>query len=420
VNVSINTLSDVQQEADILLTHDELVPYFETAYAKYRPKVELRGFRKGKVPMPMIKKLYGEAIEREALDDIADEFYRKAMQEHNIQPLGRPEMVDMDFQRGQHFSFRIKYDVRPPIALKEYRGLKIEKQVHRVSDTEIEEEIGHIRRANASMTEVDRVTDEEHVVTADVQELDEAGTPLVGRKQTGMRITLSEPSLVAEIRAALQAAEKGQTYHARYETKHEDHAHTMSVAITVTKIEKIALPPFDEELVKKITGGKVSSPDEFLSTMRTDLERYWNDRAQRKLHDDIANELVRMHEFPVPESMVEMVLDSFIQELKERGRDGKLPAGFDEKKYREERRVYAVWQAKWMLLREGIAEREKITVSDEDLRQEAERDAPAMNVPAEKLFQYYSSSGRVRERLLSDKLLQFLTEQAKITEKEVS
>jgi trigger factor len=342
------------------------------------------------------------------------------MREHNIQPLGRPEMVDMDFQRGQHFSFRIKYDVRPTFDLKNYRGLKIEKQVHRVTDTEIEEEIGHLRRANAAMTDVDRVTDDEHVITADVQELDDAGTPLVGRKQAGMRITLSEPSLVEEIRTALRAAEKGQRYTTHYESKHEDHAHKTTVAITVTKIEKIGLPPFDEALVTKVTGGKTTSPDEFRANMRTDLERYWNDRAQRKLYDDIANELVRMHEFPVPDSMVEMVLDSFVEELKERGRDSKLPSGFDEKKYREERRVYAVWQAKWMILREGIAERETITVSEDDLRREADRDAPAMNVPAEKLFQYYSSSGRVRERLLSDKLMLFLTEHAKITEKEVS
>ena len=105
MQVSITNLSDVQQEADIQLTQDDIQPKFERAYEKYRPKAEIKGFRKGKVPMPMIKQLYGEAIEQDALDDIASDFYRKAMEEKNIHPVGQPTIVDMDFKRGEHFHF---------------------------------------------------------------------------------------------------------------------------------------------------------------------------------------------------------------------------------------------------------------------------------------------------------------------------
>jgi trigger factor len=165
LQITINTLSDVQQEADIQVTSEELQPHFEEAYAKYRPKVEMRGFRKGRVPLPLIKKIYGEAIEREALDTIANDVYHKAMEERNIRPLGQPTMVDMDYKRGGEFHFRIKYDVKPQIELKDYKGIALEKAVHTIAEAEIEEEILHLRRVHSSAEEVNVVSDHEHVVT---------------------------------------------------------------------------------------------------------------------------------------------------------------------------------------------------------------------------------------------------------------
>jgi trigger factor len=419
LEVTISPLSEVQQEADIKVTPEELQPHFDEAYAKYRPKVEVRGFRKGKVPMPMIKRLYGELIEHEAVDDIANELFQQVIEERNIRPLGQPAMVDMDYKRGQHLHFRVKYDIKPQIELKGYKGLAIEKLVHTVTDAEIDDELLHLRRVHSAAEEVNTVTDDEHTITADVQELDEAGTPIVGHKTANARFTLSDTTLVEEIRTTLRKAEKGQTYRIAYDTKHDEHSHTVNIEIAVTKIEKHTLPLFDEELVKKITNGTQSSPEEFQKSMRADLERYWADRSQGRLEDELASEAVRLHEFPVPESLTAAILDSYIDDVKKRSRDNKLPAGFDESKFREERRASAIWQAKWMLLKDRIAEAEGITVTDDDLRRQAEADAPRSGITADKLLQYYKSSDRTRERILSDKIVTFIKDNARITEKEM-
>ncbi len=82
-----------------------------------------------------------------------------------------------------------------------------------------------------------------------------------------------------------------------------------------------------------------------------------------------------------------------------------------------ESRAYAVWQAKWLLLKEKIAEQEKISVSKEDIEKLAETDAPRMGVTKEQLLRYYLGSGTVAERLISDRVMAFLKEHAKITEK---
>lgn len=419
MQVTINTLSDVKQEATIELVHDELQPHFDQAYAKYRAKVELKGFRKGKAPLAMVKKLYGEAIEHEALDDIANTFYHQAMEERNIQPLGRPSMVDMDFKRGERFQFRIEYEVKPPVELKTYKGIAVERLVHTVSDQEVDEEIQQLRKANSTTSPATTVTDDEHIVTADVQELDEAGTPLIGRKSNGVRFYLSDPSLATEIRDALRSAAVGQPVQVTYESTHGDHSHTVRLAVTPKAIECVHLPEFDETLVKKVTRDAVTSPDAFKISLRDDLQRYWSERAEAKVADDIASEIVRQHEITVPDAFVEALLDSYIEELRGRSRDRSLPAGFDEKKYREERRTQAIWQAKWMMIKERIAEVESLTVTDEDIDVLATEEAARAGLDKEKLLPHYKKSEAVRDRVLSGKIMGFLKQHARIAEKEL-
>lgn len=417
MQATITTLSDVKQEATIELTSAELQPHFEAAYAKYRTKVELKGFRKGKAPMEMVKKLYGEAIEHEALDDIANTYFNQAMDEKNIRPIGRPSLVDMDYKRGEKFLFRIEYEVKPPVTLKTYKGIAVERPVHPVTDTEVDEEIQQIRKANSTTTPAESVTDDEHVVTADVQELDEAGTPLIGRKSNGVRFYLADHTLAPALRDVLRTATVGQTLEASYTNAHGDHTHNVRLAVTPKTIEKLTLPAFDEALVKKITRDKVSAPEEFRASLRADLERYWNERSDAKVADDIASEIVRGHDVTVPEAFVEALLDSYIEELKGRSRDRSLPRGFDEKKYREERRTQAVWQGKWMMLKEAIAETEKITVTDEDIEKLAAEEAVRIGLETDKLLPHYRKSDAVQDRILSDKIMAFLKANAKITDK---
>lgn len=416
MQVTINTISQTEQEAHITLTSTELAPRFEEAYEKFRPKVELKGFRKGKVPMEMVKRLYGQAIEQDALDDIAIEFYRKAMDEQKIEPIGRPSLVDIDFQRGKSLSFKIKYEVKPAIELKTYRGLSVEKRVHTVTDEELDAEIEQLRRSNSTNTEVQAVTDDEHLVTGTVQELDEHGTPLIGRKTPQAKFLLSDTTLVQEIRDALRTAEVGRTYRVNFNSQHEDHTHPVNVSITVTKIEKVQLPALDAALVAKITGGKVASAEEFRKNMHADLERYWNEQSERKLGNDLIDEVVRSHEFVVPESLVEAFLESFMEEIKGRTRDRKLPSDFDEKKFREENRANAIWQAKWMLIKEQIAAAEHMTVSDDELVALADTDAARTGIEKDRLLQYYRGTSSVSDRILTDKVVTLLKSAARIKE----
>ncbi len=420
MEVTINTLSDVQHEAEFMLTNTDLQPHFEQAYKKYAPKVEIKGFRKGKVPMPMIKKMYGEAIEQDALDDIANESFRSIIQERNIEPIGKPSMVEMDFKRGDHFKFKIHYEVKPTIELKKYKGLNIEKPLHTVNEKEVTGEIDRLRHANANLLGVTLVSGtDDHVITADIQELAEDGMPLVGKKTKDAHFYLSDETLAKEIKEVLSKAEVGGEYKVRFEEQHGEHSHPHHIAISVKKIERVELPEFDDEFVKKITKEKVASKDEFLVNLRKDLAGYWTQQSERHLQDKIVDEIVKAHDISVPDSLTNLYLDSFVEDVKNRSRDKALPKGFDETKFRSENKEYATYQAKWALLRERIVEAENLTVSDEEIDELATAEAASIGIPKEELLRYYKSSNAATERLLSKKLMKFLLDNATITEKNV-
>lgn len=414
MDVTITNLSEISREAEIRVSREELQPLFDSAYEKYRKKAAIRGFRKGKAPLEMIKRMYGEAIEYDSLDDAADSFYRKAMEEREIRPLGRPTMTDMDFKPGQDFRFKVTYEVRPAIRLKKYTGMLVERPVHTVTDQEIDAEVEHLRRSRSTTTAVDAVTDSEHIVTADVQELDEAGMPLIGRRTPGARFLLADPTLAPEIASALATARTGETYRAQFETGQGEGARTHHAAFTVTGIEKVTLPSFDDAFVTGLTGGKANTTAEFLRNLRSDLERYWTDQAERRVRDTIADEIVRTHEFEVPASLVESFLDAFVEDIRNRSRDRTLPKGFNEERFRGESRVHAVWQAKWMLLKEAIARQEGIIVTDEEIEKIAGAEAERAGIDPARLLAFYRNSDAAKERLLSDKLMAYLRQQAQL------
>ena len=220
MEVQINSRSEVVREIEITANAEELRPHFDKAYKEYRPKIEIRGFRKGKAPLDMVKKLYGEMIEHEYLDKIASEFYRQAVKEKDLKPIGEPTLLDMKYDRGGQVWFKIQYDVRPVITLKQYKGISVETVVHTVTDAEMEDELVRIQKINSTREEVEEAKDDEHVVTAHLQEFDDTGFPIIGKKTENARFYLADPQLEQPFKDALRGTKRGNEHQIAFEHQH--------------------------------------------------------------------------------------------------------------------------------------------------------------------------------------------------------
>lgn len=416
MEVIVQSLSDVSREVEIIATSEELAPRFDKAYQEYRKKIEVRGFRKGKAPMDLVKKLYGDLIENDSLSGIATELYRNAIKEKELKPIGDPLLVDMDYKRGKSFRCKIQYDVRPQIQLKEFKGISVEKVIHTVTDQEVEREIQRLQRINATMEDVEAVTDVEHIVTADLQDLDESGVPLVGKKSENIRFYLADDQLEQPFKDVLREAKKNGTYKVQFEHQHDEHTHTVNTQITVKKIEKVTVPKVDDAFVTKITKNKIKTVDELRNDIRENLTEYWKQKSDRQVINSLTAEIIRRHDFQVPESLIRSVLEGLLEEVKNEYPNKRLPSEFDVEKFNEENRAYAIYQAKWALLREELIKVEQINVSDKDLEQLAEIESAKIKIPKDRLINYYKSSEQIKDRLIGDKLLKVLVDSSAIKE----
>jgi trigger factor len=178
----------------------------------------------------------------------------------------------------------------------------------------------------------------------------------------------------------------------------------------------VVLPELDDEFVKKVTKDKVSSIADFRKDIRKDLESYWKEKNRRSLINSIVSELIRLHEFEVPESLIRSVLDNLLEEIKGQYPNKQLPADFDVEKFFQENRAYAIFQAKWALLREEIIQAENLSVEENALVALAEREAPKIGIDKERLIAYYKTSDQVKDRFVGDKLIDLLISNSKIKE----
>ncbi|MDA0986242.1 MAG: trigger factor [Bacteroidetes bacterium] len=407
------------EQVDITLTQNELLPYFDTAYKKAAKTIKMDGFRPGKAPVEIVKKLYGESIQLDSLQEIADKSFREIMKEKNISPIGTPQMTDIQFKPGDPLKFTIKYEVKPVIELKNYKKLKIEKPTYNITSSNVDEEKRRLQRIHATYTAAQKVDNEEFVATVNIKEFDEKGNEIVDRKRDGVKIYLNEESTEKEIKESLKDAEVNGTYPASFTHKHEDHEHKINLELNVTAIESVVLAEFNDEFVKKVTNDKMNSVTEFEENVKKDLENYFNDQSQKKYLDNLTQEIVKMHDIEVPESLVNSILTSFVEEDKKQyGKN--LPPDFNEEKYRETLKPTATWQAKWFLLREEILVAEKITLSDEDIEKQVDTEAIKLGIDKTTLLNFYKTSDKFREKLLTDKLFDFLQKETIIVEKMVN
>lgn len=417
MEINVQTISDVAREVEITVTAEELEPHFEKAYQKYQKDIEIKGFRKGKAPIDIIKKLYGDLIEHDSLSEIAAEFYKKAVKEKELKPIGEPTLVDLDYKKGEQLKFRIQYDVRPQIQLKDYKGFEVQKVIHTVTEEELENELLRLRQINATLSEVDEVTDSEHVVTIDIQDLDETGAPIIGKKSENLKIYLADEQLDQSIKDVLKHAKKGEEYKIKFDRKNANgETQTINIQIKVNRIQKFILPPEDDEFVAKITKGKFKSLEEFRKHMREELNSYWKEKSERQVINSIIYEIINKHDFQVPESLIRNVLSALLDDAKNEYPNRQLPEDFDIDKFNEEYRTYAIYQAKWALLKEELIKAENITVTDDDIESFAEKEAEKIKIPKERLIQYYKSSEQVKDRIIDEKLIKILVDSVKIKE----
>jgi trigger factor len=414
MEIKTNKIDAVKQEVEFEVPYEELTPHFEKAYEKYRKKLSVPGFRKGKVPVSMLKKMYKEVIEQGSMEDVSNELFRDYLKENKVPILGEGSLLDMDYEPDGIFKFKVQYEIKPEFELKQYKELELTKTTYPVTDTSLDDEVKYLRSKNCTYEETDKITDDEFVITLDVQKLDDTNFPIIGESEKGVKFYLNDHHLNKELKEQLKTFEKGEEKVLTLTPKEGEKQEKYKAK--AEKIEKIILPELNKEFFDKFYKDEAKDENEFRELVRKDLEKIYSDMSNQELRNTIVNELIKINEIPVPEVLVNNILDSYIEDIKHQSPKRELPADFNEEEYRKTRRVDAILQVKWLLIREKLIDLEKIEITEADLQPLIEADAKKYNLPVDKIKSIYEKNEDIKYKLMDNKLLDFLIQNSKIKE----
>ncbi len=420
MEIIINEISSFQQEIEATLSYEEIQSEIQDAYREESKKITIDGFRKGKAPLGIIKKLYGEAIEFKASETIANKKFWNIVDERKLNPVSTPKMTDIDFVPGTKLSFKIQYEVKPKFEVKNYKEIEVEKPIFKIKDADIDREIEFMLKPTMQLETSESVDDHNHKITVNLQRVDENGVPIIGQRSENIVIDLSDEKVNPQIKENAKGKKVNETFNFVFTDEHhhgeELHSEEYRYIAEITKIEKFVKPELTEELIKKISKDKASNIDELKSQIRKNFEAFYTKQSEEIVTNNLLSEIVKNNEFTAPPGYIKSVHKRLIDIERENAKRYKMP-NFDETAVTEYYKPRAEWNAKWQIILENIAEAENIRVDETEIEEYAKKESETTGISVEKLIKYYKESS-LGSMLLEEKVIKFLTDNAKIKDVE--
>ncbi|GMK38423.1 trigger factor [Paenibacillus sp. CCS19] len=399
----------------------------DKAFKKVVQKVNVPGFRKGKVPRAMFEKRFGvESLYQDAVDILLQEVYPQAIEETGIIPVDRPDIDVQQFAKGQSFKFTAKVTVKPEVKLGEYKGIEVPAAEAAVSEEEIGEELNRLQQRHAELNVVDEGT----VENGDIAVIDfdgyVDGVAFEGGKSERYSLEIGSGSFIPGFEDQVIGMGTGDFKDVEVTFPESYHADNLAGKAAVFKvklheIKRKSLPALDDEFAKDV------SEFDTLAEFKQDLEGKLKERkvkeAEGAREAAVVEKAAEAAEVVIPEAMIgtetDYMLKDFENRLRMQGMNLELYfqfSGQNEAMLREQMKGDAEKRVRNNLVLEAIAKAENIAVSDEEVSAELETLAKAYNRPAEELREIFTRNGNLdnlKDDIAVRNTVKFLLENSK-------
>ena len=387
---------------------------------------QLPGFRPGKVPPQIVRRRFWEDIRGEVLHKLVPSYLETAVRENKLTVVGEPEIRDLEFEPEKPLRFRASFEVLPEFELKDYKGLEVEPAHIELTDEDLKHELEALREQAATYEPVEgRGADDGDTVLAKltgvVTNPKEEREPIVLEQAV---VNVGEENTLPAFSDGVRGGSVGDqrqfsvTYPEDYrETKLA--GRTVAFTAEIKKISRKKLPELNDEFAQQ--AGEFASLEELRAKLSERLEAAREAREKELTRQRLLEALVTMHDFPVPDALIERHLDTRL----ERRVRGLMAQGLDPRRMdvdwqrlRESGRDAAAQEARLYLLLDRIASAENIAASDEELSAEIGRMAAGSRQTPEALRARLTKEGRLdnlRGAIRSEKVVDFLLSHARLT-----
>ena len=416
MNLQVRSTGPWQHALDIEVPADEVDRRLDDVARQIQRRASLPGFRKGKVPLDLVRQHFADTVEQEFLENFVPRMTGEAVDQARLNAVVPPLVRNLRFIPGQPLKFEAVVDVRPEIEARDYRGLPARRQVRVVDEPAVERVLEGLREESAVFSDVSRPAGRGDVVLLDSARLDANGRRMPGTRLKARRIPLGSPEVLPDLENALLGSEAGQerTFEIHYPADYPSPdlaGSTQRYVVNVRKIQEKKLRDLDDNLAREIF--KLDSLEELRSRIRLNLDGEERVRVQRELEAAVITELIRRNAFELPERLVQWMLDRVIHEATE----GRAVGEDLHKELAQRYREGVERSLRRELLLAAVARQEKLEVHDEEVGEEIDRMAQADPRQAARVRARYQAPDRreaLRESLLERKALDWLINAADV------
>ncbi len=421
MKVTVEDISPVQKKLSVEVPSDVVSKELDQAYQRLKRQVKVKGFRKGKVPISVLERMYSKEVEGEVLEKLIQETLPDAIKEADVIMVIEPVLDSAgQIKKNDPFNYSVLLDIWPEFELPEYKGLEVVKPEVEVKEEEVEEQVEALRRHYGS---IDAVAEERPVEKGDIVVIDYVGK-IDGQEVEGLReenyyLEVGAGYFNKDFEEGLVGMERGEQR--EIEVTYPDEAinekfagKTVTYEVTLKDIKERSLPELEEKFVEGI-GIVLKTFEELKQRLRDEIRKEKEEAVERMVRQQILDQLREGVDFPIPERLVEnklnQMLDNVAGHLQERGMDYER-AGISEEKLKEKMYDDAVQQVKTEIILDRIAEKEGINVPENEIKEYLDSQAGYPGVDREQLQS--AIFAHILPKLRAKKTLDFLVENAHI------
>lgn len=418
-------LSPVKKKITVTVPAEEGDAALAATIAMYRTSVSMDGFRKGKVPASIIEKRFHNEVYKEATTDLVNVHINEIVSESKLNPVSRIDFDGGDLERGKDFVYSISFEVMPEFDLPAYEGFETEQEEAEVNEDEIDAVVDRLR---SNMAEVITIGEEREardgdIAVIDFSALDENGSPIAGIKADNFQLSLGEGQTLVDFETLIKSMKPGEekegpvAFPADFFNE-EFAGRTVTMKVKLHGLKERKLPELDEAFARK--AGGFESVEKLRDSVKESYMKSREDLNKASAQKTLLDNLLKMVEFPVPDSMVESNINMIIGDLQDKlERQGKNLAaiGKTEEALREEARPEAEMRARAHIFLLTVARKNDLEVTEQEVDLQLRRMALQAGQDYNAIKEYYTSNNllfALRDRLLADKGMDEIYSKAQI------
>lgn len=394
----------------IIFNYDEvdLTKQIQEALVQKQKTVNLKGFRKGKAPLEMVKQLYGPQVENDALYRFVSEKFYDTLQKEDIKAIGYPSFGNTQYESGKSVAFEATVEVLPEFEIKDYSSYSFKKDSAEVKDEDVKAVKDQYLASKAEIVEVE--DESKPLENAEFAVINFEGTRANGEKPENMKasefmLEIGSGQFIPGFEEQLIGAKKGDKKDIKVtfpDTYHEEDLRNEEVtfAVDILEIKTKKLPEFDDQIAKDLG---FESAEDFETKNRERLVEQKKREVQSKLQQEILEKLIEDNKFDVPSSLIEdqkkSVRSEISQTLKQQGfNEEMMDMYFD--RWQEDITKKAEFQVRSGLILDKLAKKYSVEASEADLDSKIEEMVAQSQMKKEDILNFYKSNENVKKNMM--------------------